>query len=514
VKPRPIQLHERRAALRLGAALVLASASCSGDTHPRRNVLLITVDTLRADHMGAYGYARATTPHLDRLAAESMVFEEAHTPRAKTTPAIVSLLTGRYPHDHGVRDLATPLEREVELLQEELREADYATGAIVGNWVLADARSGLARGFDLWCEEFPDSSGVPPDDVPQRRATSLTDAALVALGLQPANASSRTSAVRAFVEHGEPWFLWLHYMDPHGAYEPPVEHQVFERAAPDVVAARSEERPEAAHKRRIALYNVPESAWIDGEHIDAALVRDLYDGEIHYVDREIGRLLDALRSSRAWADTVVVFTSDHGESLGEQEYYFEHGANAYQATARVPLVVRAPGLAAGRSERLASLVDVTPTLRALLGLDVREHAPLAGTSLFDAPAPDSAARAVFVEKIEGAELDGAVQIKAARIGRYKLVQRYASRARADGNGRETRVVAEELYDLAADPLERFDLAPAVPGDAPMLALRRELARFVAADADLAQLGELLAARRRGLEIEDPESARTLRLLGY
>src|SRR5262245_56168341 len=151
------------------AALLLLLAACSGEPAQRPNVLLITVDTLRADHLGCYGYSKATSPRLDELARESLRFTRAATPRAKTTPAIASLLTGLYPHDHGVRDLAQPLRADVPLLQERLRASGYHSAAVVANWVLANERSGLARGFDEWSEELSDTLGVPPDDVPQGR---------------------------------------------------------------------------------------------------------------------------------------------------------------------------------------------------------------------------------------------------------------------------------------------------------------------------------------------------------
>ncbi|MCC7012164.1 MAG: sulfatase [Planctomycetes bacterium] len=508
---------QRAVSILLGVVL----AACGAREPERPNLLLITVDTLRADRMGLYGAARDTTPDLDAFARECVVLDAAQTPRSKTTPAIASLLSGLYPHAHGVRDLATPLSERVPLLQETLRERGYRTGAIVGNWVLGDARSGLARGFDVWCESMPDRSGVPPDDVPQRTARSLTEAALVALGAStpsaPVSESERDPELR-LTRGDAPWFLWLHYMDPHGAYEPPAEHRLFERERVDLLDVHAPQAANAEHKRRLALYNVPEHAWVDADHIDAALVRDLYDGELHYVDREIGRLLQTLRASGQLERTVVVVTADHGESLGEHDYWFEHGAYTYESTARVPLIVRAPGLAALRVAEPFSLVDLAPTLKELLGLELAQSGAtdaLRGRSKLAAWRGAAAgAGAIFSEKVEGATLEGAVQLKAVRIGRWKLIQRYALRASRPGAPSEIVALGEELFDLAADPLEAWNLSSAVPGGAPLLELRRELARFVAADRDLAALGELLAARRRGLEISDPDAARTLRLLGY
>lgn len=504
--------------LALGA--LVFGASCGADEPRRPNVLLITIDTLRADRLSCYGFPRETSPRLDELARESVVFEAAQTPRSKTTPAVASMLTGRYPHAHGVRDLAAPLSKDLPLLQERLRERGYSTGGIVGNWVLGDPRAGLARGFDLWCESFPDHTGVPPDHAPQRRATSMTDAALVALGLESAPQDEQFEPRRSIVATDRPWFLWLHYMDPHGAYEPPEEHRRFERENAELVDVRAPSAPDARTKRRFALYNVPEEAWVDADHVDAARVRDFYDGEIRYVDHEVGRLFDALRADGRFDDTIVIVTSDHGESLGEHDYWFEHGAYTYESTARIPLIVRVPGVAPARCAQPFSLVDLQPTLLELLGLPLPNvgSAPFGVSKLAalrGAPLATGATSAIFSEKVEAASADGAVQIKAVRTERWKLIQRYVSRRADDAAAtRSTFVIDEELYDLQADPLESWNLAAAIPGDAPVALLRRELAQFVAADRDLAALGDLLAAHRRGLEIQDPDAARTLRLLGY
>ncbi len=503
-------------------ALAVLTSTCGSSSAPRVNVLLITVDTLRADYVGRFddaGRTRSTTPNLDVLASEGLAFTKAMSPRAKTTPALASLLSGRYPHEHGVRDLVRPLGDDVALLQEDLREAGYVTGAIVGNWVLGRLRSGLQRGFDAWCEQLPDTGGVPPDKVPQRNARSLTDGALVALGLAPTAPDIEPAA--SFVRADRPWFLWLHYMDPHGAYEPPVEHRVFESATRDLVATSAEDDgADALHRRRIALYNVPNAAFTDAEHFDANAVRDLYAGEVHYVDAEIGRLLDALRARGELERTLVVVTSDHGESLGEHRYWFEHGAYAYETTCHVPLIVRWPEALPGRPSPgvrhgAISLVELASTIADVVGLDGSD-VHVGGTSrraLFCAD--EAAPHAVFCEKVERAELDGVVQIKAVRYGEWKLLQRYASRAlRGAASAREAVLVGEELYDLGVDPLESWDLSALAPGTAPMAVLRRELAGFVAQDDGLAELAELLQRQREGLAARDPEALRILHALGY
>lgn len=500
--------------MKLACALALACIACSREPE-RFNLLLISLDTLRADHLGCYGYERATSPNLDALARESLLFTHAQSPRAKTTPAIASLLSGLYPHEHGVRDLAQPLDASVPLLQERLKSAGYRTGAIVGNWVLTDARAGLARGFDLWCESLPDTLGVPPDDAPQRGAKSMTDAALVALGLEPAPREASFAPRESFVDdRGAPWFLWLHYMDPHGPYTPPSEHDVFASAAPEPIHPPTERDP--LHAVRIAEYNVPPDARLADGTIDAGRVRARYDGEILYLDAELGRLFARLRAAGELERTLVVVTADHGESLGEHLYWFEHGVYAYENTCRVPLLLRMPAKLlpeqphAGRRDADVSLVDLAPTLLALLDVapppGARKRSEVIDLAIENQPSPAP----VFCEKVERTDIGGAVQIKAVRSGDWKLIRRFTTHP----STRELIALSEELYDLASDPLEARNLSGAPPPNAPLETLRRELALFTAAERDFPELADLLQRRREILERGDPEAIRKLRALGY
>ncbi|MBI5361594.1 MAG: sulfatase-like hydrolase/transferase, partial [Planctomycetes bacterium] len=156
----------------IGLAVVALVASACSRAPERPNVLLITIDTLRADRLSAAtGSPRVTTPRLDALAKEGVLGTHVSTPRAKTTPALASLMTGLEPHAHGLRDLLQPLALEHATLAERLRDAGFDTGAIVANYVLQARFSGLERGFEQWTEDLPDAQRVPPDDVPERRAT-------------------------------------------------------------------------------------------------------------------------------------------------------------------------------------------------------------------------------------------------------------------------------------------------------------------------------------------------------
>lgn len=487
-------------ALARAAALALALATCAPPPAARPDVLLVVIDTLRADHLSAYGYGRPTSPRLDALAADALVFTHAQTPRAKTLPAVASLMTGLYPHDHGVRDNATPLPGRLPVLAQVLAAAGYETSAVVGNFVLQDARSGLARGFARWDDSLPDRDGVPPDQVPQRRAASLTDAGLAEL--------DRLLAGDA------PWFLYLHYMDPHGLYDPPAEHRLFE-APPEPLP--DEGPPHPIHRRRLAEFNVPPDCRLPDGRPDVAAVRARYDGEIHYADAHLGRVLDALAAAGRLDDTLVVVLSDHGEALGGHDYWFEHGFYAYEDTCRVPLLVRGPGLRRGTCAADVSLVDLAPTLLELAGLPPLRPppdptGPPAGVSragLLRASGEAPLRLPVFCEKIERPDLSGTAQAKAVRLGDWKLIRRWAF-----DEARQPVLLSDELYDLAADPGETVNLAAAPPPQAPLAALQAHLLRFAAAEVRFADLAQELQERQAGLEALDPEAARVLRQLGY
>jgi len=523
--------------LALVLSLVLSLVACSR-TPARPNVLVITIDTWRADRLSAAGFPRPVTPELDRLAAESLRFTHVSAPRAKTTPSIASLFTGLYPHEHGARDLLMPLAPTFPLLAERLRAAGWSTAAIVGNFVLRDDFAGLARGFDSWTEDLPDAAGVPPENVPQRSARSLTDGALVALGLRQPQPGDAAGPMRSAVRDGEPWFLWLHYMDPHGDYAAPPEHRIFERATPEWIPPAPPPAPDGLNRRWIAEYNVPAGARAADGRIDAARVRDQYDAEVHYADAEIGRLLSALRARGELENTLVVVTSDHGESLGEQDYWFEHGRNVSEATVRVPLIVRWPELLAGRlAGRPApgvrggdvSLCDVAPTILELLGLAAlappEADTVVRGTSRLALwRTDDTAPHPVFSEKVDRDELQGAVQSKAVRIGDWKWIRRFAHVPGAAG-GAAGRAAGQRL-GAPEDALRRA-LRPgrrpardAEPGGRPARpradraaasrapAVRRGRRALSRAGRDPARAPQRARGRRRR-DDADPEGARIL-----
>ncbi|MGH0028547.1 MAG: sulfatase [Myxococcota bacterium] len=324
--------------------LLLLAVTAPACAPPRKppDVLLVTVDTLRADRLGVYGYPLDTSPRIDALAKQGVLFERAIAAAGRTAPAHASIFTSRYVRGHsmGARNGDSELVGHVTLA-EAFAAGGYRTGAFVGNLLLA-GRLGFARGFDVYDDELT----VPESNRPhvlERRADDTTERALhwLAAGDEPA-------------------FLWVHYQDPHGPYTPPPPFD----AAFEVPAPPDEPVLEVAAFGATAG-RIPRYQAIEGLR-RASQYEARYVGEIAYADRAIGRLVAALDARRR--PNVVLFTADHGESLGEGGHYFKHVHSTGPDVAHVPLLLRAPGLAPERRREWVSHVDVAPTLLDLAGL--------------------------------------------------------------------------------------------------------------------------------------------------
>jgi len=281
--------------------------ACGSD--PSYNVLLITLDTVRADRFGCYGYEGAETPAIDRLAKEGVLFEQAFTAVPITLPAHTTILTGVYPPEHGVRDngLKT-LNKDLPIMAEVFKDHGYNTAAFVGASVL-DAAFGLDRGFDVYDDDMESGGGVPGD--PQRPANEVVDGTLRWLD---ANGD-------------DPFFCWVHFYDAHTPYSPPAPY-------------------------------------------DARFEHDPYDGEIAFADSQVARLVDWLSTSGVGERTLIAVVGDHGEGLGDHGEP-DHCMFVYDTTMRVPLVFSLPGVIPGEKRIAASVgvVDIFPTLVDFLGLD-------------------------------------------------------------------------------------------------------------------------------------------------
>jgi arylsulfatase A-like enzyme len=298
------------------------------------SLVLITVDTLRADHVAAYG-GPVATPALDRLAAEGVLVERAFTPTPTTGPAHASLFSGWYPWRHGVLDNAVVFAPEQATLAERLQGEGLETAAFVSSYIL-HPRFGFDRGFDRY--EFVATEGLVWRDEEHAefyaRAESTTEQALD--WLEPV------------LERGRRFFLWVHYFDPHFPYAPPEGFRL-----------------PPSHRVDLRGKRVPEG--VGGRAALAALVR-AYQGEVRYVDAEIGRLIETVRQHDPMGQTAIVVTSDHGEGLGDHGK-LAHGTNLFEELVRIPLILRAPGLPAGaRVSGPVQLEDLYPTLLSILGV--------------------------------------------------------------------------------------------------------------------------------------------------
>jgi arylsulfatase A-like enzyme len=344
------------ALLALGPALL----SCAAESG--WNLLLVTLDTTRADRIGAYGYAAAATPHLDALAREGVRYVRCYSPVPLTLPSHASLLTGLWPPRHGVHANGTQLlAEEASTLAEQLLARGYQTAAVVGAFVL-DRRFGLAQGFEHYDDDLSGAEAPGRFAYAERDARRVTDAALRWL-------DGRRRG---------PFLLWVHYFDPHAPYSPPGD--------------------------------------------DPALAVHLpYDAEIAFVDGELGRLLRALEIEGA-ARTLIVVTADHGEGLYEHGEA-THGLFAYESTLRVPLLVRFPDRRQAGSviERPVSLVDVLPSVLDWLGEPVPEE--LDGERLpLAREIPGELPRALYFENEGPAQLFGWSPQWGIVLGEHKFIQ--------------------------------------------------------------------------------------------
>jgi arylsulfatase A-like enzyme len=439
------------------AAVVLLLLTVSCDPRELRgarpNLLLISVDTLRADHLGSYGYRLDTSPTIDALAAAGVRFADATVQWPKTWPSMASMLTGRYPASAGVRYAPRrPVSAEQTTLAEVLRGAGYATAAVVANPNVGRELAfdqGFDRFVESWLTELKRQTGAKRlEDAPGAvkhftNATIVTDEAVRFLDSLAA---------------GPPFFLWLHYIDPHGPYRPPREYRRLffgDHAAKPVPLAELPPYQVQVDRERGVMSG------------DLGFYIGQYDREIRYLDDQLARLLAKLDALGLRENTLIVLTADHGESLDEHGYYLEHGKAPFQPTAHVPLIFALPGrVPAGRAvTEPVALVDLVPTVLELL--DVPAPPGLQGRSLVPAWQGGASSPYVFMEA--GTRTPSQLVI---RKGPWKLVR---FRAREDRERFARNGV--ELYDLSQDPGERRDVRSEHPEVA--RELEEALARWVA-----------------------------------
>ncbi len=355
------------------------------------NVLLLTIDTLRTDRVGAFGSTRGLTPALDRLAAAGVRFTRAYASAPLTLPSHVSIMTAVPPPVHGVRNNSLfRLGANVPTLAAVLSAKGYRTGAFVGAFVL-DARFGLNRGFDVYDDKYGERHAGDPTEGAERRAEDVIKPALAwILGTAPGTPAPGTSAPR-----GAPWFAWVHLYDPHEPYR-----------APEPYASQHEP----------------------------------YDAEVAYTDAMVGRFLKTLDAAGQLDRTLIAFTSDHGESLGEHGEA-THGVFTYDVTMKVPSFLWAgTRLPARAYDRLARSIDLAPTVLDLLGVaappafEGRSLLPALNRGGDDPPA-------AYIEAMDANLTRNWAPLTGLVAGPYKLID----------------LPIPELYDLAADPHEQTNL---------------------------------------------------------
>jgi len=397
----------------------------------RGSVLLVVIDTLRAAHLGAYGYERPTSPNIDRLARDGLLLTSYFSTSSWTRPSFASIITGLPKREHKMELNCPPLDEGLVTLAERFAEAGFRTAGFVGN-PLVRAKWGFGQGYDTYVDaEVLDDYGLASDADLARRAAAWIG------------------------EHkAEPFFALVFFTAPHVPYKPPRGFRRFFKGLPrgHIIATPKREYP-GGMKRG-----------------DRAWTTAAYDGDVLYADAQLGKLIDALRDNGLLDRTHVIVTADHGEMLGEHDCFL-HGYHMWDPVLRVPFVLSSPALPGGGllDDRPFSHLDVIPTLLDLAGIDPDPELP--GESLVQALADPSADRERVVFSQHNAH---GVRREAVRKGRYKLVHHHAVDRRDAGrlndlhpdrpapDPDELPTVAWdeerfELYDMAADPGELEDL---------------------------------------------------------
>lgn len=411
--------------------LLLAAclSQCAVETADEPNILLITIDTLRADHLGVYGYDRPTSPNIDRIAAEGMVFDAAYCPRGLTWPSLTTMMTSLYPVEHGIWINGVIVSHRFPQLAEQYKKRGYATAAFMAHPTLQDQSW---KGFDV-VEEGETTLNVTENEDDR----IITEKALAWLEKHK----------------DEKFFLWLHYYSPHTPYEPP--EGFGNRFDPDY------EGPITGNDYTLDGYSLrPE------EHTEADLrqIIALYDEEITYTDAQIGRLWDGFGEHGLQDDLLTIIVGDHGEELADHHDYLFHLGSLYNGTLRIPLIFRWPEhIPAGtRNDTVIENIDIGPTMLAMFG----------------ARAPKEFRGDDFSPVFEGKEVETTAayaefedKIRSIRTKEYSYhynptdhqILWISPERQGDQKGDSyVPVETEELYDLRADPLEQNNIAAERP----------------------------------------------------
>ncbi len=385
------------------------------------NVVILSIDTLRADHLGCYGYERNTSPTIDKLASEGVQFSNCYAQRGLTWPSLTSIMTAMYPKTHGVRRNQVPLDGKNITIAEILKNEGYKTGAFLANYYFSPN-----RGFDT-------KMGGEIGDLDY----AITGQALGWLnGINPQE---------------DNFFLWIHYKNPHLPYEPP---EPFTNMFDSTYTGQYD----GSRKSVNSIYvNKTELEERDLDHIVA-----LYDAEIRSTDSYIELILQKLKAMNVYDNTIIVFISDHGEELYERNYYFDHACSIYDGVLRIPLVIKySDVIPAGKiMENQIESIDITPTILNILKVPLRDE--FEGRSIFGMILDDSSD--VWFPSFA----DRSIVINSIRTPQWKYIYNpedyhavcVTGAVEDDGEGYDVEI--EELYNIQTDPSEQVNLAEQFP----------------------------------------------------
>ena len=468
----------------------------------RSNVILISLDTVRADHLGCYGHPFIQTPSLDQLATDGVRFADVTSAAPTTLASHTSIMTGKYPHTHGAPRNGFVVHPQNVMLAETLKAAGFSTAAVIGSFAL-DRRFGFDQGFDDFDQTFDLEAVTDGVDQNQRRADRVTDAALAVLD-KPAS---------------QPRFLFVHYFDAHAPYDPPasfdalyaagrpacsgslaeIASAVDEHHAADLEASLGQQRVLSEGLTLELLQRRTAGPLGMDEGLEAR-----YCGEISYLDSHVGRLIESIKLRGLYENSLIVVTSDHGETMWEHADVWNHGLWVYDTTVRVPLIVKLPeGRQRGRViDEPVSSIDIVPTVLRLL--DVAEGAKPEGVDLSPLLVGERLERGVVfceatqpykgIESSEGWR--NAMKPKCVRSGRWKYIA-------------APYLKFEELFDLGADPGERANL---LAGAAPEAEVWKQVSQFRELLKNWHQSASPLPSEFDATHYE--ESLERLRSLGY
>jgi arylsulfatase A-like enzyme len=463
------RLGSVRPALVLSALVLAGSASCerSGPVlgpYPGRNILLITVDTLRADHLGVYGYPRPTSPTIDRLASEGITFDYAFAPRGMTWPSLATMLTSLAPTTTNVRWNGQYLPVEVPTLAGILRDSGYRIGGFLGGSICHMAR-GTGKFRKLACGD---------------------------------DAYVTSRAIEFFrTPSDQPTFAWLHLLAPHAPYAPAAEHDRF----------TNKDYRGPVDRMRFALDAIV-TKQMELSKADLEQLIGLYDGEVLSADAQVGLLLKALDELDERKDTIVVFSADHGEDLYEHNRYLYHACSIYDSALRIPMILALPDRAGAgtRYAPIVEMIDLAPTLLELVGIEPLPSfegasmvAQVSGRERGDAAAAEAEKGPVATSEWYDPKLMKSLQTVRTSKWRY-ISNPEGLTPKCVPPGDYYRVAREELYDLEADPREQTNVAAGHPD-------------VVEALSAFTQQGHAAATDDQPLPV-DPKLSEELRSLGY